>query len=522
MKPDRVIFTSLINACGKSGAVDRAFDVLAEMLAENQPIEPDHATVGALIKTCIQAGQADRAREVYKMLHRYKIKGDPTVYTIAVNSCSLTGDLDFALTIYSDMQRNGINPDELFLSSIVDVAGHAGKVDVAFEIFYDAKRKGLQLGNVSYSSLMGACTKAKDWEKALALHEEIKAIKLRPTVSTMNALITSLCDGNQLLKAIDIFHEMKKAGIRPNTITYSVLVVACEKKDELELGFDLFSQMEEDGVLPNLIICQCLTGQCLQRYEKAYSLGEPILSLNSGSPTIDCIWTTSAMKVYRQTISAGVIPSSEVFSNVLGCLKFPNDTSLRSRLVENLGVIGDNTNCNLYPLLDGFGEYDPRAFAIFEEASSLGVVPSVSLKDGPVVVDARNLQLHTAEVYLLTVLKGLKHRLAAGVRLQNISILLPIEKKQILSAGQEKMINISGRVGQAVAALLRRLKLAYQGDVSYGKIRVNGLSLRRWFTPKFMFPSYGVKSTTLASSQSWLSKEITSQQRDIRLKNFEL
>jgi len=57
VKPDRVVFNALITACGQSGAVDRAFDVLAEMGAETQPIDPDHVTIGALIKACANAGQ---------------------------------------------------------------------------------------------------------------------------------------------------------------------------------------------------------------------------------------------------------------------------------------------------------------------------------------------------------------------------------------------------------------------------------------------------------------------------------
>jgi pentatricopeptide repeat protein len=57
VKPDRVVFNALITACGQSGAVDRAFDVLAEMGAETQPIDPDHITVGALMKACANAGQ---------------------------------------------------------------------------------------------------------------------------------------------------------------------------------------------------------------------------------------------------------------------------------------------------------------------------------------------------------------------------------------------------------------------------------------------------------------------------------
>ena len=57
MKPDRVVFNALISACGQSGAVDRAFDVLSEMNSETHPIDPDHITVGALMKACMNAGQ---------------------------------------------------------------------------------------------------------------------------------------------------------------------------------------------------------------------------------------------------------------------------------------------------------------------------------------------------------------------------------------------------------------------------------------------------------------------------------
>lgn len=52
-----MVFNALITACGQSGAVDRAFDVLAEMRAETHPIDPDHITIGALIKACSNAGQ---------------------------------------------------------------------------------------------------------------------------------------------------------------------------------------------------------------------------------------------------------------------------------------------------------------------------------------------------------------------------------------------------------------------------------------------------------------------------------
>lgn len=519
MKPDRVVFNALITACGQSGDVDRAFDVLAEMKAEAQPIDPDHITIGALMKACANSGQVDRAREVYKMIDQYNIKGTPEVYTIALCSCCQSGDWEFACSVYSDMTRKGVVPDEMFLSALMNVAGRAGKLDAAFDVLKEARLQGIHLGIVSYSSLMGACSNSKSWEKALELYEVIKSMKLNPTVSTMNALITALCDGNQLEKAMEIISEMKRIGLCLNTITYSILSVASEKNDDVEAGLLLLSQAKKDGVSPNLVMCRSLVGMCFRKFEKACAFGEPVLSFNTGRPQMDNKWTSSALMVYRETVGAGVVPSMDVFSRVLGCLKLPHDVSVRTRLVENLGVSTDTSKCpNLCSLIDGFGAYDPRAFSLFEEAASLEIVPCVSLKKSPIVVDLRDLPIHTAEVYLLTVLKGLKHRLAAGAKLPSVNVLLPTKKAHI----GEKTINLAGRISQAIGALLRRLGLRYQGNESYGKIRISGLALKRWFQPKLAASPFSGKPTDLSMGQSRLGTGITFQQRNIRTGDLSL
>lgn len=78
--------------------------------------------------------------------------------------------------------------------------------------------------------------------------------------------------------------------------------------------------------------------------------------------------TTLVLMVYRETVKGGSIPTIEVLSQVLGCLRLPQDSSLKTRLIENLGVIADDTSkgSNLCSLIDGFGEYDPRAFSLLE------------------------------------------------------------------------------------------------------------------------------------------------------------
>lgn len=71
--------------------------------------------------------------------------------------------------------------------------------------------------------------------------------------------------------------------------------------------------------------------------------------------------------IYRETIAAGVAPTMEELSQVLGCLQLPRNACLKEQLVENLVFTVDaSKGSNLCSLVDGFGEYDPRAFQLLE------------------------------------------------------------------------------------------------------------------------------------------------------------
>lgn len=75
--------------------------------------------------------------------------------------------------------------------------------------------------------------------------------------------------------------------------------------------------------------------------------------------------------IYREMIGAGLVPSMEMLSQVLGCLQLPKDVSLKKRLIESLRINSETSrSANLFPLIDGFAEYDPRASSLFEVSST--------------------------------------------------------------------------------------------------------------------------------------------------------
>lgn len=528
VKPDRVIFNTLINACSRVGAVQRAFDVLADMKSEATPVKPDHVTYGALISACAKGGEVGRALEVYQSMRENDVKGFLACYTAAVHACSQKGDLDYALAIYDDLLKDGVKPDEVFFSALVDAAGHSGDVDKAFSILDIMRKSGMKPGAVVYSSLMGVCSNLGEWEKGLEVYEGIRSSKLRPTVSTYNALMTALCEAKQFDRALSVLNDLKDAGRTPNQVSYSILLKACEREGKADMALDLYTTARAEGIKPNLVICDSIIGLCLQQIQT--SVAAPLVSWSILPPADNSNissqqqWVTWALTIYRQTIEAGVLPTVEILSQLLGCLRKPEASTTPVSIFDDkaaafLGQSQPATSTSF----DGFGIYDPRALALFEEAAALKIAPMFSYNTlQPIVINAEAMPVFAAEVCLLTVLKSLKHRHAAGARVPSVKIKLHVEKKESYRPkGGLISINIADRTGQAVAALLRRLRLKAQGSASSGELRLTMVEIQKWLNPKpSTTPALKTPFSRLdksSSPYSLLAKTIADQQRAIRL-----
>lgn len=513
LKPDQVIFNSLITACGRSGALERAFDVFSEMTAEPIPVEPNHVTIGALIKACTRAGRVDRAMEVYAMMGERQIQGSVEVYTEAVHACSINGDLDTALAIYKDLKDTLIQPDEVFFSALIDVAGHAGKLDCCFDFLKEMKQLKLNVGTIVYSSIMGACSNTGNWEKALHVYREMQTTSLSPTISTMNALLTALCGGGQLQEAKRILQEMRHADIALNAITYTILFGACEQAGDIDFSFDLHKSATSEGIVPTVEMCESIIGLCLQHIWKLSGGPTPTSSLGTMESISFCGRCSSwALSVYRKAVASGIVPTMKMLSQLLGCLRLPR--TVDDNVLYNY-VFAQHSSHKQLSLIDGFGVYDPRALALFEEAAALGIVPTFSYTGGPITIDTSIMPVFLAEVCILTVLKGFKHRLAAGARIPAVTIILAATDTELVTpdSGQKK-VPLMSRTSQAVAGLLRRLRLKFHGYESSGKLKVTVQAIKHWLQPRpDKFPLLQLSSGSHPSS---IAKKITEQQRMLR------
>lgn len=517
LKPDQVIFNSLITACGRAGALERAFDVLSEMVSEPSTVKPNHVTLAALMKACTLAGKVDRAMEVYAMMSKDQIQGSVEVYTEAVHACSKNRDLDTALAIYKDLKDSIIQPDEVFFSALIDVAGHAGKLDVCFSFLNEMQQFKLKAGAIVYSSLMGACSNTGNWEKALQVYRDMQIAIVPPTMSTMNALLTALCGGEQLKEAKLIVQEMRQTGLILNEVTYTILFKACEQVGDIDFAFDLHKCATSKAIVPTIEMCESIIGLCLQHIWKISRGPTPTSRVGTVESISFCGRCTSwALSVYRRAVKLSVVPTMKMFSQLLGCLRLPN--TIDDNILYNYTFAKHSSPNMQASLIEGFGVYDPRALSLFEEAAALGLVPTFSYTGGPIVIDTSVMPVFVAEVCLLTVLKGLKHRVAAGARIPSITIILGVKDTELnVPNSKPAEVSLLSRTGQAVTGLLRKLRLNFHGYESSGKLKVSFVAIKHWLQPRpHMLPVVPLKSGPQHAS---LGKGIAEQQRMLRYVN---
>ena len=131
VRPDRVAYNSLIDACARAGDADRALQVLADMRAAGH--SPNTISYTTAMQACGNAGQYERALEAFQQWRRRDDAPRPnqvtyaTVIEAAVRRHALRGDVDAGVTeALQWLQRmeteDGVVPDTTVLHALVRTA----------------------------------------------------------------------------------------------------------------------------------------------------------------------------------------------------------------------------------------------------------------------------------------------------------------------------------------------------------------------------------------------------------------
>jgi pentatricopeptide repeat protein len=226
MQPNLVTFNTLLDACHKTGELDRALywkDKLEDASRGNRYLQPDARTYTSLIATVARkAGQTSSGAH------------DPSL----------------AFRLIKEMKdRHGLQPNGMTYSALIDVCGRCHRSDLALQalrlMLDDQKKQSQQTRSKktsldtsavgAWTSTINACGKAGRIDTAMKLFfESMPKFGVQPNTVTCGCLIDSLLRHGRTTETLKVLKYMKSNDIPFNEIMYTSLMTYASRLSGME------------------------------------------------------------------------------------------------------------------------------------------------------------------------------------------------------------------------------------------------------------------------------------------------
>ncbi|KAJ9540290.1 hypothetical protein OSB04_026796 [Centaurea solstitialis] len=137
-RPDHVTYTTVVSALVNVGAMDKARQVLTEMIRAG--VQPNRVTYNILLKGYCQQLQLDRARDALKEMADSGIEPDAVSYNTLIDGCILVDDSAGALVFFNEMRAKGIAPTKISYTTLMKAFSVSGQPKLANDVFDEMEK----------------------------------------------------------------------------------------------------------------------------------------------------------------------------------------------------------------------------------------------------------------------------------------------------------------------------------------------------------------------------------------------
>ncbi|KAG9442564.1 hypothetical protein H6P81_018418 [Aristolochia fimbriata] len=239
---DDYTFGILMKGLCSTNRVGDAFKLLS--LMKSRGLKPNTVIYNTLLHALCRLSKVGRARS----LMREMVEPNDVTFNIMISAYCKEGNLVLALVMLEKCFKLGLVPDIITVTKVLDALCHEGRVMEAVELMETVeKKKGSVADVVAYNSLVkGFCLLGKA-KAGVRLLKEMERKGCLPNLSTYNLLISAFCELGDLDSALDLFREMGTVGIGHDFITYDTLIKGLCSGGRIAHGFKLLSMMEENA-----------------------------------------------------------------------------------------------------------------------------------------------------------------------------------------------------------------------------------------------------------------------------------
>lgn len=388
MKPNTVIYNTLLHALCENGKVGRARSLMREiaepsdvtfnilisayckednsvqamvMLEKsfNKGFIPDVITVTKVVEILCKQGRVPEAVEALERVEERGGKIDVVAYNTLINGFCKLGKAKAGRRLLKEMEMKGYLPNADTYNALISGLCECGMLDMALDMFNEMQRAGIKWNFVTFDTLIRGLSsfgRMQDGLKILALMEDSKEGN-RGHISPYNAIIYGLCKENHLEEAFEFLKNMENSF--PRAVDKSLRILSFCKDGNIEEAKNIYVQMIGEGGIPSALVYANLIHTFCQKEQ-----------------------IKEALELMNEMISHGYSPVTSTLNALIKGLcrqgKIQNASKLLEDMVGRRDCFPDLESYS--PFFEGFcskGDFH-KAFIIFLQMVEKGIVPNSS------------------------------------------------------------------------------------------------------------------------------------------------
>lgn len=236
---DDYTFGILMKGLCLTNRIADAFKLL--QIIKSSPVKPNAVIYNTLIHALCKNGKVGRARS---LMIEIEDPNDVT-FNVLISAYCNEENLVQALVLLEKSFAMGFVPDVVTLTKVLKILCNAGRVAEALEVLERTESKGGVVDVVAYNTLIKGYCRISKMKLGLRLLKEMERKGCLPNADTYNILISGFCESGMLDSALDMFNEMKTVGISWNFVTYDTVIKGLWSSGRMEDGFRILELMEE-------------------------------------------------------------------------------------------------------------------------------------------------------------------------------------------------------------------------------------------------------------------------------------
>ena len=244
--------TAMIVGYAQHGHCEEAFEVYRQM--QQVGMKPDRITYMSVLNACDSATALEHGREVHAHIIGAGLQSDVRVGTALVSMFAKCGSMRDAQVVFDNMDKRHV----ISWTALIEGYAHHGQCEEAFEVFCRMQQVGLKPNHITYLSILSACASPGDLERGKEVHGYIIDAGFQSDVCVSNAIVSMYAKCGSISIARLVFDEMSKR----NVISWTAMIGGYAQHGHCEEAFEVFCQMQRVGMKPDRITYMSILNAC--------------------------------------------------------------------------------------------------------------------------------------------------------------------------------------------------------------------------------------------------------------------